>query len=104
METIWIVPPALGAVGFALVSAALLVSRRFDRKHPNLSRKGMREREQAARSALRREKIPIPPFRPEEWQMQAARDQSESDRLDRSLMRYGERVASRPKPTAEAGT
>ena len=104
METIWIVPPALGVFGVALVTAALLVSRSFDRRHPHLSRQGMRGREEAARSATRRRLIPIPPFRPEEWKMQAAREQTESDRPDRSLSRYGERVASQPKPAAETGS
>ena len=103
METIWIAPPALAVIGITLFVAALLVSRRFDRKHPHLSRKGMceqDEREKAARTAALRSRIPIPPFHPEEWRMNAARDELASERLDRSLTRLGERVASDPKPPA----
>lgn len=101
MEAIWTVPPALALVGLTLLCAALIVSRRFDRKHPHLSRKGMRdveEREKASHATTRRSRIPIPPFHPEEWRMQPARDELESDRLDRSLTRLGERVASDTKP------
>ncbi|WP_237480849.1 hypothetical protein [Lichenibacterium dinghuense] len=107
MATIWLVPLALAGFGSALFCAAWLVSRRFDRKYPHLSREGMREAEQrdeVERRAGLRTQIPVPPFRPEEWSMRPTRDEFDSERLDRSLSRWGEQVARHPNQASEDRT
>lgn len=99
MEPIWWVPLMLGTTGLVVFLSAWLLSIRFDRRHPHLSRKGLLEREALERSSperTRRPPIPVPPFHPEQWRMESARDELESERFDRSLSRWGEQVARHP--------
>lgn len=104
MATVWVVPFALATIGAALYVAAWSVSRRFDRRHPHLSREGRLEAERRIRpspEADKRQGVPVPPFQPDDWRMQSARDDLESERLDRSLARWSEQRARSPAPTAE---